>query len=392
MFLWKYLFLSLLFQIPVVLSSDEKYLVNNIPEDGIPLHLLSDSKARCMDGSQAGYYIRPGSDVNSTRFVINLQGGGECADEKSCKAKLKTSLGSSNYFPRTVSSFGQYQDFDCNHNELLCGWTMVYIPYCSQDLHSGQIANPSPATWGLYFSGAFIVQTVLAELTRHFELSKATEVVLSGQSAGGIGIWYHLDMLSELLPNARVVGAPIAGFYFPAYPYEGINHTTSTLADFRPQAWPGHFTLWNSSVDASCKLAFQSKPWLCMLANVSYDYISTPVFISEAQTDQVVILAHDSIPPTYVRAPPEMRYIEKWKENMTQALQRPALSKRDGVFSPACFIHTDFSWSQPTIKGYSFITAFNIWFTTRCAVNLQDTCGVMCNPTCPSFTWLKRYL
>ena len=42
-----------------------------------------------------------------------------------------------------------------------------------------------------------------------------------------------------MFPSARVVGAPVAGFYFPAYPYTGVNHTNSVLAPFYPYALQG---------------------------------------------------------------------------------------------------------------------------------------------------------
>ena len=316
-----------------------------------------------------------------------------------------------------MGSFGQYQDFNCDNNPLLCGWTMVFIPYCTQDLHGGKVTVPSDDSWGLYFTGTFVFRAVVQELDAKYNLTSATEIILTGepvevycssfslthkgvrtclhtrsqtckhtsrphthtthahthsrthtlththtsththshkhthshthslslwsagQSAGGIGVWYHLDWLSNKYPAARVVGAPIAGFYFPvrskrvhteslreserqaekkqhthtrthahtssnptilptspplslslshqAYPYTGINHTSSGLADFRPQAWPSHYKLWNSTVDEDCYRAHVTQPWLCMLSNVSFDFVSTPTFITEAQTDQV---------------------------------------------------------------------------------------------------------
>eukprot|EP00056_Hartaetosiga_gracilis_P005646 m.87216 g.87216 ORF g.87216 m.87216 type:complete len:337 (+) comp12235_c0_seq2:1328-2338(+) len=336
-----------------------------------------------MDGTQSGYYIREGfGAVNKTKFVINLEGGGECAKESSCKDKLKTPLGSSNFFPKAMS-FYQYLDFNCDRNPVMCGWTLVHIPYCTQDLHSG-MATPSADTWGLYFSGYHVFHAVIEQLSSKYGLDNATEVILTGESAGGIGVWYHLAYLDDLLPHARVVGAPIAGFYFPAYPYMGVNHTQSGLADFRPPAWEGHYNLWNSSVNAKCKEAHPNDPWVCMLSNTSYHFIDTPVFVTEAQTDQVVILYHDWMPPMYLHLQPEMEYLEEWHANMTQALSPAIVSKTDGVFNPACFIHTSFSSSAPTINGYTYISAFNEWYTKGTPLSLTDDCGVMCNPTCPT--------
>lgn len=90
------------------------------------------------------------------------------------------------------------------------------VPYCSQDLHTGQVLAPSAATWGFYFAGHFIFEAIVADLRAKAGLGKASDVILSGDSAGGIGVWPNLDWLAEQLPAARVVGAPIAGFYFYA--------------------------------------------------------------------------------------------------------------------------------------------------------------------------------
>ena len=44
-------------------------------------------------------------------------------------------------------------------------------------------------------------------------LSDATDIVLTGESAGGIGVWPSLDALAARYTRARIVGAPIGGFY-----------------------------------------------------------------------------------------------------------------------------------------------------------------------------------
>lgn len=67
-----------------------------------------------------------------------------------------------------------------------------------------------------------------------------SSVELRGQGCSCPGVWMNLDWMAERYPQARVVGAPIAGFYFYAFPYDGPGHTQSDLADFRPAAWPSY--------------------------------------------------------------------------------------------------------------------------------------------------------
>lgn len=257
-------------------------------------------------------------------------------------------------------------------------------------MHTGQVTSPSPSTWGLYFSGHLIFAAVVDALsaTSSFDTT-ATDVVLSGASAGGIGVWPNVDYLAGRARGARVVAAPVAGFYFFAYPYTGPNHTSSTLADFTPAAWPATYALWAAFVDEDCAAGLRSTPWACLLSNYSFPYVSSGSFAVEAQTDQVVLTAHDWLPPQYIAQPPEAAYMAAWAANMSAALA-PLMdlsSTKHGGFSPACFIHTSFSASAPLLQGKNFLQAFGDWYFARTppsGYKLYDTCGVMCNPTCPT--------
>jgi hypothetical protein len=368
------------------------FLVAGAYAASAPLTLLTDPKARCMDGTLSGFYYQP-SLVNNTKWVLYLQGGGECTTENACKGALNGPLGSSKFFPNTTDFDGAFYASDNKEgNPDFYDWNHVNIPYCSQDLHSGQILKPSAETWGLYFSGRFVFVAIieaLEGLTGIGGLASATEIIVTGASAGGIGVWYHLDWLQERYPHARVVGAPVAGFYFWAFYYQGPNATTTELADFRPQAWVNTYALWQPFVDESCAAAHPATPWYCMLSNYSFPYISVEVFASEAQTDQVVITDHDCVPPQYLQEAPEQAYLQAWHANMTIALSPlAALSNaRNGIFNPACFIHTSFSPSAPLINGLNFLQAFGNFYYQRSApqmYKLADSCGIMCNPTCPT--------
>lgn len=81
---------------------------------------------------------------------------------------------------------------------------------CSQDLHSGTVSTPSDSTWGYRFAGRHILAGVLADLKAKHGLGSASEVILAGDSAGGMGVWVNLRFVAEALPGALVGGAPIA--------------------------------------------------------------------------------------------------------------------------------------------------------------------------------------
>ena len=114
--------------------------------------------------------------------------------------------------------------------------------------------------------------------------------------------------------------------------------------------------------------------------------MSSHAFIVEAQTDQVVLEAHDWVPNQDPDWSADVRaYMEKWHANMTVALA-PSMdpASPNGVFNPACFIHTTFTETSPLLAGTSFLDAFAAWYfgDAGATTKLQDDCGILCNPTC----------
>lgn len=347
-----------------------------------PLTMLTDPRATCLDGTLSGFYIEPAaSPANATKFVIFLQGGGECASATACTAATKNSLGSSKYFPPSWT-FGEGDAYASGlPTNPFSGYTRVNVPYCSQDLYSGTRESTSPETFGLYFSGHHILQAIFVALRDAHSLGSASEVILTGASAGGIGAWINTNSLIDgFLPaSARVTVAPVAGMYFFAFPYTGANHTGSELVDFRESAWPSNVALWQSFIDPACAAGLGPRDYACMLSNYSFPYIKASAFITEAQTDQVQLEAHDWLPAPDHQDAPERAYMAAWRDNMTQALAQTA--PKAGFFFPACYIHTAFSSTGPLINGESYLSAFARWYRGEPA-RVADDCGLTCNPTC----------
>jgi hypothetical protein len=224
--------------------------------------------ARCMDGTPGGFYFRPAlARANATRWVFSLEGGGECVDKPTCTGRLTSSLGSSKYFPPTMTPW-QLQAAMTSVNPDLSTYNSVFIKYCSSDLHLGQMTAPSTATWGLQFSGHHILRAVLATLNSTHALHAADLVVWSGDSAGGIGCIATVDWVRDLLPGARVVGAPIGGFYFNNnQPYAGA--APPPAAYYLPWNFSSlqtYQSLWAAFVPTRCAAQHPATPWICMFA------------------------------------------------------------------------------------------------------------------------------
>jgi hypothetical protein len=88
----------------------------------------------------------------------------------------------------------------------------------SGDVWVGQQKEPTED--GLYFAGHLTVNAVLDHLKNTSSFSKATFVLLSGSSAGGIGTFHNADFVSSrmevIAPAAQVRASPQGGFYFPS--------------------------------------------------------------------------------------------------------------------------------------------------------------------------------
>lgn len=74
-----------------------------------PLTSLTDPRARCLDGTLSGFYLQAAPNASdATRWVVCLDGGGECGEKNTCYAALNTSLGSSKYFAPSREFDGAY--------------------------------------------------------------------------------------------------------------------------------------------------------------------------------------------------------------------------------------------------------------------------------------------
>eukprot|EP00295_Goniomonas_pacifica_P005258 CAMPEP_0175833388 /NCGR_PEP_ID=MMETSP0107_2-20121207/15483_1 /TAXON_ID=195067 ORGANISM="Goniomonas pacifica, Strain CCMP1869" /NCGR_SAMPLE_ID=MMETSP0107_2 /ASSEMBLY_ACC=CAM_ASM_000203 /LENGTH=527 /DNA_ID=CAMNT_0017146513 /DNA_START=109 /DNA_END=1692 /DNA_ORIENTATION=- len=370
-------------------DNDSSSQSNNLLEDpGLAsLVLLTDDVyAKCLDGTSAGFYFRPALDKKfAAQWVFSLEGGGECVGHDDCTARAKTGLGSSSEWNSTMY-LGQLQDPHSEWNPDYYGYNQVFIKYCSGDLHSGQRTVATSDTYGLYFSGHHNVKGTLDYLKLHHGLAKADLIVWSGDSAGGIGSFLHLDFAADTVSSASVYGAPIAGFYFPSWAYTGPDHERWWI-DFTPSGWHNYTLLWDSFVPWRCAQSVgQRDAWSCIMANVSYATTASPAMFMEAQTDVVVMSLHDAL-PVKERTPQVLSYMKAWSANMTSALHLVAERRPDyGVFNPACLTHTSFGAQKPIIDNHNFYQALGDWMFGRVPTGhsvYMDDCGILCNPTCP---------
>ena len=181
------------------------------------LDLAAFPNARCLDGTAAVMYLRPGWGSGTHVWNLFHEGGGSCHSVEDCAARAKTRQGSSAQWEKTIDigrcASGPYFSIDPAVNPLLYNANHVCMIYCDGGAFSGDnysttatttaAAAPSLAsnsnpnsssissnadanTIHLHFRGQRIIRGIVSQLGRDTAFKEATDVIISGCSEGGV--------------------------------------------------------------------------------------------------------------------------------------------------------------------------------------------------------------
>ena len=356
---------------------------------GLPqqrLHLLPANTpgGRCMDGTPSGYYISENADqLDSTLWVIFMQGGGACWTKDNCLSRLTSTLGSSYYFQQTRNpASNRLQSPDCAQNPVFCNATMVYVPYCSSDTHLGNRTANGTDTWGLYFNGHSSFAHYVEQLKANHGLKNAKNVLLTGNSAGGAGTFGNVDFLAEELTAAMVKGAPNAGWFFPG----SLATDQPSLPQIPPSDW-AHWvknesggvlkdaltishSLWAPIASPRCisgQMAEGKDPLACGSVHVAYPYIQSSVFVVENQYDTNQIYTQEGVPKNGPHDATWQSYVAMYGSAMRQSTQQvldlPSKAA-DGLYLPSCLQHgvSDTADNLAPLQGLQWPELVSDWF------------------------------
>eukprot|EP00927_Polykrikos_kofoidii_P076585 TRINITY_DN73650_c0_g1_i1.p1 TRINITY_DN73650_c0_g1~~TRINITY_DN73650_c0_g1_i1.p1 ORF type:complete len:446 (+),score=64.00 TRINITY_DN73650_c0_g1_i1:13-1350(+) len=364
------------------------FTLDDEPEDG----------ARCLDGSPARFWILEAPEgTNKTKWSFHLMGGGNCGSLDECAGRGydlqdgRCYLGSSsvecfNANPDALVPFaaemrfedipsckgarwcGGLMNSDPLHNPLTYDWNKVFVQYCDGGMWMGSNATASLGQFGgksrsLFFRGMKNADGVLTRLLRDHGLAGGTDLILSGDSSGGIGTLWQADHFKQRLGpyGIRVVAVPDHGYFFEDHYW--IKHDYDWRGILR---WS--YNQMNGTVNQRCvhdALKSDKDPAeFCTLPETSTPYIQTPLFLvnsrydptwevdkgmSHAETNR---LGHKLIRlfnETALNRPGNAAFITSCSEHCGQWSQNQRLP--DG--------NSDF---QVYIDGYSAASAVNAWF------------------------------
>lgn len=330
--------------------------------------LFAKGGPKCLDGTQAGYYIQ--QNKTSNQFVIYLEGGGVCQTALDCSRRKRSALGSSNYW-RTTRNGYELVSTNAETNPDFFSWNHIWIPYCSGDIWIGQEdapINPFRAGADNYtFQGHLIME---AMLDQKIGLKEATHVLLTGCSAGGIGSFHNADWLAEQLPNAVVKSNPEAGWFnapFDRFPYfvQGIPDPDPKHLNSTTVTWLKNIQIYQAPAISLCLADPTADTQLCGSVPYFYPYIKTPVFVSEAASDEYQV-HHSAGMPNELNAT-EKKYIVKFgnylRDNLEKVVMNGKKAETDGIFTPACFKHC-LPWNAQ-VDGHTWRETLGNWYFER---------------------------
>jgi hypothetical protein len=154
--------------------------------------------------------VRP---ADLARVVLYFAGGGACWDAATCAF---TEDDATTYdWNITEGDHPAFRNgiFELsNPDNPLAGYSFVYVPYCTGDLHLGDVTREYSPELTVEHNGLANGTTALAYLTEHYP--DAGRVVVAGVSAGSVATPVYAGLLSDALPDTQItVLADSSGAY-----------------------------------------------------------------------------------------------------------------------------------------------------------------------------------
>jgi hypothetical protein len=285
----------------------------------------------CSDGTRTGLAVNPGPAGPDSELLIFLNGGGACWDALTCNT---FGLATPGPFGRTEFEQGIAAGGDAGTildravtGSPFGGATLVFIPYCTGDVHWGKAALPD-GSWD--FSGDANLVHDLAWLQAH--LPAPAKLVVSGSSAGGYGSLLAHDLARTAWPAAKGYlvddsGPPLVGDDIPSS-RRSAWFSAWNLADTLVPLCPGCADDLSLSVEALAArwpddrlalISFRQDPTIAFFAGI------TPVAFEAA----LLRLADEHVVPY---APQRAAFLVEGSDHTT--LGNPSAHLADGVPLP----------------------------------------------------------
>ena len=242
---------------------------------------------RGKDGSHAGSHALCRPAGHSTQWILFLEGGGWCYGPNATLTIASCAHRAGDLPPSGQHGIaGGGQDYggilgaDPVRNPDFYTWNAAFLHYC--DGASFGSSRPDPITVKdrqgrpalMWMRGRNNFDALIADLQERQGMSAASEIILSGGSAGGLAVFYNLDHLAEMVPGVKLTGFPDAGYFLDA---QSVSGEYEYRANFQ-----GADPVWNVTQSRGTNLhCLESYPtsehWKCLMAPYILPHVQTPV-------------------------------------------------------------------------------------------------------------------
>lgn len=408
---------------------------------------ITNQRALCNDYTNAGYFHE--TYPKSNKWIIFLESGGACYSSKTCnirffnpalraqlqestndefdpkraweETRLKQQISLSEIVSPLMTSMYRYRnnrnvfpngqleisgtdilDRDCKVNPIFCEYNHVVLPYCSSDLWLGNDTRdmgqetesyfyttryqPDNSELQFLFRGAVIFRSAIEDLL-HESLKDATDIVVAGSSAGGIGAMNHINWLQEtlkhhsLFANLSVISDSswFINFHGEIHRQFGIsaaafsNYINTSDPELNNQTDFLQIISWlpqckDMSIGSPCCISAH-----CLLSNKLYYPQHVPLFATVSLYDVFLLssslegmnaLSNDQAALTPGYAVNFLRTIAEYGGEMNSTITKLAHDTDSfSYFATGCFQHiylaTSTLWGNSTIFGEGLVEAGN---------------------------------
>ena len=268
------------------------------------------SDARCLDGSPGSYYFGSGSSNN---FLVFMNGGGWCYPsaapytpedtDSNCLWRSHGRLGSSLRQPLTSARPTTGMLSTDPAQSPFADWALININYCDGGSFTGWRRDPVLQNGtSVYYRGRAILDAVIADAKARHGLGAASQVVLSGGSAGGTATVVNCDHVASLLPSASTRCIADAGFFLDTPNVVGAAGQSVMRERFLDVVDGMNST---GQLHPGCKNAGLD-PRLCFFSEHALNFTATPTFLLNSLNNFMTwtILEPDPWAPGFPPGPP----------------------------------------------------------------------------------------
>ncbi len=182
------------------------------PQQGWSKFVPDAEGCACSDGSEFALFERPG---DPSKVMFYFEGGGACFSAETCGPTAPTFTPT---ITQTVDDLAERTGlFDSTNPENpLADYSIVYVPYCTGDVHLGNATTEYSPEITIEHRGYLNAQAALDYLVATYPDTE--QLVVTGASAGSVPTPLMAGLASDLLPTASIVTLGDSSGAYPDVP------------------------------------------------------------------------------------------------------------------------------------------------------------------------------